>query len=72
MTTLLVNINDEQEERVLLAFLNSLKYNYSTGVGSNDISDEQKQEILRREDDFKSGKIKAEPWEEVRQRFFHK
>lgn len=30
MTTLMVNINDEQEERVLLAFLNSLKYSYTT------------------------------------------
>jgi putative addiction module component (TIGR02574 family) len=72
MTTLLVNINDEQEERVLLAFLNSLKYNYSTGVQSEELSEAQKEEILRREDDFRSGKIKAEPWEEVRKRFFHK
>ncbi len=32
MTTLTVDINNEQEERVLLAFLNSLKYNYKTGT----------------------------------------
>ena len=70
MTTLLVNINDEQEERVLLAFLNSLKYNYSTGAHSESLSDQQEEEILRRENDFKSGKIKTESWEEVRKRFF--
>ena len=69
MTSLLVNINDEQEERVLLAFLNSLKYNYTTETQPNDLSDSQKEEILRREADFESGKIKAEPWTEVRKRF---
>jgi hypothetical protein len=71
MTTLLVDISDEQEERVLLAFLNSLKYNYRTGDKSDGISDSQKDEILRREQLFESGKMKSEPWEEVRKRFLH-
>ena len=71
MTTLLVNINDEQEERVLLAFLNSLKYDYSTGGQGEGLSSAQQEEVLRRERDFESGKIKAEPWGEVRKRFFH-
>jgi len=70
MTTLLVNIHDEQQERVLLAFLNSLKYEYSTDSQS-EISDAQQKEILRRERDFKAGKIKTEPWEEVKKRFLH-
>jgi len=70
MTTLLVNIHDEQQERVLLAFLNSLKYEYSTDSQS-EISDAQQKEILRRERDFKAGKIKTEPWEEAKKRFLH-
>jgi hypothetical protein len=69
MTSLPVNLNDEQEERALLAFLNSLKYNYTTENSADDISDAQKKEILRREEDFKSGKMKSEPWSEVRKRF---
>ena len=69
MTTLTVNIDNEQEERVLLAFLNTLKYNYSTTAQPDDITDIQKEEILRREADFKSGKIKSESWVEVRKRF---
>jgi hypothetical protein len=69
MTTLLVNINDEKEERALLAFLDSHKYNYSTDIQANELSDAQKEEILRREQDFISGKIKAEPWAEIRKRF---
>ena len=71
MTTLTVNINDEQEERVLLAFLNSLKYNYHTEVKPEELSDFQKEEVLRREADFNAGRITAESWEEVRKRFFY-
>jgi len=69
--TLVVNINDEQEERALLAFLDSHKYNYSADTQSSELSDEQKEEILRRERDFESGKIKAEPWDEVKKRFIY-
>ena len=71
MTTLTVDIHNEQEEKVLLAFLTSLKYNYSTQVQTEVLSESQQQELLRREHDFKTGKIKSEPWEEVRKRFFH-
>jgi putative addiction module component (TIGR02574 family) len=69
MTTLLVNVNDEQEEKRLIDFLDSYRYNYSKEVLSDDLSDAQKEEILRRERDFKAGKIKTEPWTEVRKRF---
>jgi hypothetical protein len=30
MTTLVINIKDEQEEKTLLAFLDKLKYDYSS------------------------------------------
>lgn len=30
--SILVNTHNEQEEKVLLAFLNSLRFNYKTGV----------------------------------------
>ncbi len=69
MTTLLVNIDDEQDERTLIDFLNSHKYDYTAANQSDVLSDAQKEEILRRERDFKAGKIKSEPWTEVRKRF---
>ena len=69
MTTLPVNINNEQEERVLLAFLDSHKYNYVTGAQPDEILESQKEDILKRELEFASGKIKAGPWEDVRSRF---
>lgn len=69
MTTLMVDIQNEQEERVLLAFLNSLKYNYRADIQPNDLSEAQKSEVLRRESEFEAGRIKSEPWNEVKKRF---
>jgi len=57
MTTFLVNIDDEQDERTLIDFLNSHKYHYTATNQSNILSGAQKEEILRRERDFKAGKI---------------
>ena len=67
MATLLVNISNEQEEKELLAFLDSHNYNYNTD--SYDLTENQKAEILRREQDFALGKITSEPWSEVKKRF---
>lgn len=33
--SVLVNIQNEQEEKVLLAFLDSLHYNYQSDIGNN-------------------------------------
>lgn len=68
MTTLTFDIHGEQEERVLLAFLNSLKYNYHTNANDG-LSEVQKTEVLRRHHLFETGEMKAEPWEEVKKRF---
>jgi len=68
MTTLTVDITNDQEERVLLAFLNSLKYNYHTNP-DNDLSEAQKAEVLRRQHLFETGQMKSEPWDEVKKRF---
>lgn len=34
--SILVNTQNEQEEKVLLAFLDSLRYNYQSNIGDND------------------------------------
>ncbi|MDQ8003707.1 MAG: hypothetical protein REI64_02840 [Pedobacter sp.] len=34
--SILVNTQNEQEEKVLRAFLDSLKYNYQSGIGANE------------------------------------
>ena len=54
----------------MLAFLGGLDYNYANnGHSSSFLSFDQQEELLRREDDLKSGKIKTEPWECVKKRF---
>ena len=68
MTTLTVDIHNEQEERVLLAFLNSLKYDYHTNADAG-LSEAQKQEVLRRHHLYETGEMEAEPWDEVKKRF---
>jgi putative addiction module component (TIGR02574 family) len=67
--SIIVNPHSPQEEQQLIAFLDSMKFEYSTERYIDDISDIQKAEILRREADFKAGKIKSQPWSEVRKRF---
>ena len=69
MATLIVNTANEREEKELLAFLESHNYNFNTNSHSFDLTENQKAEILRREQDFASGKITSEPWNEVKKRF---
>ncbi len=42
--SILVNTQNEQEEKVLLAFLNSLRFNYKTGVVED--SDVMREEFI--------------------------
>ena len=65
--TIVVNPHNEQEEKVLLAFLESLQYDYQAGdIG---VTVEQQQEILRRDKDFMEGKTTATDWEEIKREF---
>ncbi|MEO6524761.1 MAG: addiction module protein [Mucilaginibacter sp.] len=62
--TIVVNPHNEQEEKVLLAFLESLKYEYQTN--DIEITTEQQKEILRRDKSFAEGKTTARNWEEIK------
>ena len=68
MTTLTVDIHNEDEERVLIAFLNSLKYDYRTNA-VDELSESQKTEVLRRQALFEAGEMTSEPWNNVKERF---
>lgn len=71
MTTLTVDINNEEEEKAVLAFLNKLKLTYRTNDGTS-LFEEQEQEILHREKEFEEGRLKSEPWGEIKKRFARK
>jgi hypothetical protein len=64
--TLRVDIQTEQEKKVLLAFLDSLNYRYQIDNGDYTLSDEEVQEIIKRKANFLAGKTTSRPWIEIK------
>jgi hypothetical protein len=69
METLKIDIQNEQEKKVLLAFLDSLSYHYSTDSDSYLLSDAEIKELVQRKNDFLAGKTTSRPWSEIKQRY---
>jgi hypothetical protein len=63
METLKVDIQDDQQKRVLIAFLDGLKYEYRI-EGVPDIIPEQAANLEQRRADLLSGKTSSLPWSE--------
>ncbi len=64
--TVVVNLRNDEEEKVLIAFLNSLEYDYQTTAPDIELTTAQKKEIIRREKSFAEGKTTARSWEEIK------
>ncbi len=62
--TILVNTHTEQEEKQLLAFLDSMKYDY-THQENIFLSQEQQKEILQRDREYEAGEAKSYSLDEV-------
>ncbi len=62
--TILVNTYTEQEEKQLLAFLDSMKYDY-TQQENVFLSQEQQKEILQRDKEYEAGEAKSYSLDEV-------
>ena len=70
MATLTVNTYNEQEKKVLVAFLRSLNYDYSDREDSpHQLTGAQKAEILRRDEAFEAGEITSRNWEDIEKEF---
>lgn len=69
--TVIVNTHSEEQEKALLAFLDSLQYDYQMDEDQNnyDLSIEQQQELIRREEALKAGTITSRPWSAVKKDF---
>ena len=68
MRTLTFNFHNDQEEKVLLAFLDSLKYDYRC-VDEQEtfqLSDEEVKGLLQTKRDFLEGRTTARPWEDIK------
>ena len=68
MRTLRFNFHNEQEEKVLLAFLDKLQYDYRWVDEQEDFqfSEEEVKSLLQAKRDFIEGKTTARPWEEIK------
>jgi len=61
-----VNLKNPEEEKVLIAFLESLNYDYLTTSDVPELTHDQQQEVLLREKAFAEGKTSSRSWEEIK------
>jgi hypothetical protein len=66
METLKIDIQNDSEKKVLLAFLDSLSYHYRTENDDYTLTDAEIQEMLKRKADFLDGKTTSRPWSEIK------
>jgi len=69
METLKIDIQNEQEKKVLLAFLDSLHYQYRTDSDDYTLNDGEIAEMLQRKEDYIAGNITSKPWNEIKKRY---
>ena len=69
METLKIIIQNEQEKKMLLAFLNSLNYQHRTDSDDYILNDEEIKTMVKPKTDFLAGKTPPRPRNEIRQRY---
>ncbi|MCR8560607.1 addiction module protein [Mucilaginibacter sp. BJC16-A38] len=69
METLKIDIQSDQEKKVLIAFLDSLSYHYRSESDDYILTDDQVKEMVRRKADFLAGKTTSRPWNEIKTRY---
>jgi hypothetical protein len=69
METLKIELQNDQEKKVLLAFLDSLSYHYRTESDDYVLTDEEVKKLVERKADFLAGKTTSRPWAEIKQRY---
>lgn len=69
METLKIEIQNEQEKKVLIAFLDSLSYHYSSDNDDYVLSSEDVKKLVERKANFLAGKTTSRPWNEIKQRY---
>jgi hypothetical protein len=69
METLKIDIQSDQEKKVLLAFLDSLNYHYRTDSDDYVLTDEQVKQMAERKANFLAGKTTSRSWNEIKQRY---
>ena len=70
--TVTVNLHSEQQEKALLDFLERMDFDYSSDENDVFLTEDQKREIIRRDNDFINGKTTARDWEEIKEELNNK
>ncbi|MFI5162698.1 MAG: hypothetical protein ACHQHN_15570 [Sphingobacteriales bacterium] len=63
--TIVVNTHNPKEEKALLAFLDTLKYDYFRDDDATALSEAQQQEILERDRQFEAGESETFSLDEI-------
>jgi hypothetical protein len=64
--TITVNLHSEQQEKALFDFLERMDFDYSSDENDVFLTEDQKKEIIRRDNNFINGKTTARDWEEIK------
>jgi len=64
--TVTVNLHTEEQEKALIEFLENMHYDYQRDIDSPGLTEGEKSEILRRDNDFIGGKTTARNWEDIK------
>jgi len=64
--TVTVNLYNEEQEKALIDFLDKMQFEYQSDVDTFNLTELQKQEILRRDNDFLTGKTTARDWNDIK------
>lgn len=63
--TIIVNPHNPKEEKALLAFLDSMKYEYSREDEAYVLSEDQQKEILERDREYEAGETETYSIDEI-------
>jgi len=69
METLKIDIQNDQEKKVLLAFLDSLSYHYRTESDDYVLTDEEVKKMIDRKKDFLAGKTSSRRWSQIKEKY---
>ena len=64
--TVTVNLYTEEQEKALIEFLNNMQYEYQSDNDDAGLTETQKVEVLKRDNDFINGKTTARNWEDIK------
>ena len=64
--TVTINLHSEEQEKALFDFLERMDFDYQSNENDVFLTEDQKKEIIKRDNDFISGKTTARDWEDIK------